>query len=159
MISPSYRKPEDQSSSGRGWSFIKGESGGGSVCGTCFSFERSIEVKPRISSLKEGRPDALRIVNNYVASRNNGHESFSLMRIASLLFWNDNSRYEAKFGVDLFTYVRFNQQMDVTHVVWHAIGWFEGSNFCTTKFVNTTKLWTRREINVRASWSLLNLID
>lgn len=59
------------------------------------------------------------IVNNYIAPRNNGHESFSLMRIASSspLLETTTRGYEAKFGVDLFAYVRFNQQMDVTHVV------------------------------------------
>jgi len=56
------------------------------------------------------------IINNCIVPRNNGHESFSLMRIASSLRLGTTTR-EAKFGVDLFAYVRFNQQMDVTHVV------------------------------------------
>lgn len=84
------------------------------------SLERSIEVKTSSSSRRRKTGRVAYIVNNYIAPRNNGHESFSLMRIASpalFPFGNDNSRYEAKFGVDSFAYVRFNQQMDVTHVV------------------------------------------
>lgn len=83
------------------------------------------------------------IVNNYIAPRNNGHESFSLMRIACPSFppppfANDNSRYEAKFGVDLFAYVRFNQQMDVTHrVTRHWI--VRGIEFLHDEVVST--LW------------------
>jgi len=65
------------------------------------------------------------------------------MRIASSFHLGTTTR-EAKFGVDLFAYVRFNQQMDVTHVVWHAIGWFEGSNFCTTKHCKHD-VWDQRE--------------
>lgn len=89
-----------------------------------FSLERIYRGKTSSTSQRRKTGCVAYIVNNYVAPRNNGHESFSLMRIALLSptplfppFGNDNSRYAAKFGVDLFAYVEFNQQMDVTHVV------------------------------------------
>lgn len=138
---------ENRSSSGRGWSFIKGRSCGGSVCGT--SLSRAIYRGKTSTSRRRKTGRVAYIINNYVAPRNNGHESFSLMRNAPLPLGRTTTRYEAKFGVDLFAYVRFNQQMDVTHVVWHAIGWFEGSNFCTMKS------WARCEISVRVLRNLL----
>lgn len=82
-----------------------------------FSLERASYRGKTSTSKRRKTGRVAYMVNNYIAPRNNGHESFSLMRNAPLPLGNDNSRYEAKFGVDLFAYVRFNQQMDVTHVV------------------------------------------